>query len=53
MAINEYAFNNKHLEGRIIFKPKDKPLSSILVTEEFKEIVENNDLKGLKFIKVC
>lgn len=48
MRVIKYVFINSKLKNAIIFKLPEFP-SSIYVTEEFKKVVEDNQIKGFKF----
>lgn len=52
LDIEKYDFKEKDIDNAMIFTAKEKPLLDILVTEKFKQIVEENNLTGLKFTKV-
>lgn len=50
MAIKEFAFSMDKIRNNILFKIPEKSKSFSFATEEFKEIIEKNCLKGIKFI---
>lgn len=49
LRFEKYFFNEKKLVNENIFKIKDKPLAAAFVSDEFKDIVEFNNLTGFKF----
>lgn len=53
LDVIKFAFNEKDLTGRNIFKPKEATHICPLVSEEFKEMNEMNNFTGLIFKKVC
>ncbi|RJV89288.1 imm11 family protein [Longicatena caecimuris] len=50
MAIKEFAFSMDMIGNNILFKIPEKSKSFSFATEEFKKIVEENGLTGIKFI---
>jgi hypothetical protein len=46
--INKVVLNNKYPKEDYLFVVFDEPMT-VFVTEKFKELVENNDLKGFEF----
>jgi hypothetical protein len=49
MYFNKYVFIEDKLKGKHIFKIIDSPLSSVFVSDEFREKVIDSDLVGFKF----
>ncbi len=49
MRVIKYAFKTEKLTNAIIFKLPEFPKSISYVTEEFKKVVEENNIKGFKF----
>jgi hypothetical protein len=49
MDIEKYAFFEDRLRGKHLFKIRELPLSNVFVSEEFKNEVENQALRGLIF----
>lgn len=47
MNIRHYAFRKEAVSGIPIFRIKDYQLTTIIVNEDFREIVDGYDLKGL------
>lgn len=52
MKVEKYAFYKDMLKGAFIFKIPEEVYTHPYVTEEFKTIIEQNDIKGFKFIPV-
>jgi len=52
MVFEKYAFIEEKVANIPIFKIVDKPIKSRFVSDEFKRIVEKNNLRGFKFILV-
>lgn len=52
MWCKKYAFNKEALEGQHIFKTIDTPRSRALVSDEFRDRVQNKKLKGFEFVEV-
>ena len=49
MRVIKYAFKIEKLKNATIFKLPDFPKGISYVTEEFKKVVEENNIKGFKF----
>lgn len=49
MGVKKYAFHNKKLKNAIIFKLPEFSKNVSYVTEEFKNVVEENYITGFKF----
>ncbi len=49
MRVEKYAFKENLLSKVAIFKLPEFSNTHIFVTEDFKKIVEENDIKGFKF----
>jgi len=49
MRVIKYAFRTEKLKNASIFKLPEFPNSISYVTEEFKKIVEDNNITGFKF----
>ena len=49
-GIRRYVFKPNCLEGHHIFRTPEHNYSRIFVSDEFKALVENSDLVGLKFV---
>ena len=52
MRIEEYAFHRELLDNVFIFKIPEEVFTHPYVTEDFKELIEQNGIKGFKFICV-
>lgn len=52
MAIERYAFKEDCIEGKHIFKIPETALQDVLVSDNFKSLVEENGLLGLEFKQV-
>lgn len=52
LAFKKYAFIPEVVMNTPIFKISDEKTRYAFVSDEFKQIVENNDLKGFKFVLV-
>ena len=52
MRIKKYEFIRNEIYGKHIFKLKDFAVNYAFVSDEFKSIVERNDLHGFKFVHV-
>lgn len=52
MEIEKFAFNKEMLTDAIVFKIPEEIQSPPLVTEEFKILIEQNEIKGFKFVQV-
>lgn len=50
MEIEEYAFKDNCINNFYMFVLRELPLSGLLITERFREIIERNQLQGLKFV---
>ena len=48
MALKKYEFKEKAVQEKNIFKISDLPRGVIFVSEKFREIIEENSLKGFK-----
>lgn len=49
MDVEKYVFKTEKLKNATIFKLPEFPKSISYVTEEFKKVVEENNIKGFKF----
>ena len=49
MDVEKYVFKTEKLKNATIFKLPEFPKSISFVTEEFKKVVEENNIKGFKF----
>ncbi len=49
MDVQKYVFKTEKLKNATIFKLPEFPKSISYVTEEFKKVVEENNIKGFKF----
>lgn len=49
MDIVRYAFKADCIRGKHIFKVRESPLNRVLVSDEFKNVVEGSGLEGLIF----
>lgn len=49
MDVEKYVFKTEKLKNTTIFKLPEFPKSISYVTEEFKRVVEENNIKGFKF----
>ena len=52
LAFKKYAFIPEVVMNTPIFKISDEKTRYAFVSDEFKQIVENNNLKGFKFVLV-
>ncbi len=52
MRVEEYAFHKELLVNAFIFKIPEELHIHPYVTDEFKKLIEQNDIKGFKFIPV-
>lgn len=52
MEIEEFAFHKELLTNAFAFKIPEEIQSPPFVTEEFKELIEKNNIKGFKFVPV-
>lgn len=52
MRVEEYAFNREVLENAFIFKIPEEIHAHPYVTEKFKRLMEQNGIKGFKFVPV-
>lgn len=53
MSVDKYVFKDGCLNNRHIFKLPETAVQEVLVSEEFKQLVERSGLKGLMFRKVA
>lgn len=51
--ITKYVFHTERIANRHIFRIPEQVVSRTFVTTSFKELVEQNDLLGLQFLKVA
>lgn len=52
MRVEQYAFHKEQLEDVFIFKIPEEVHTHPYVTETFKQLIEQNQIKGFKFILV-
>jgi hypothetical protein len=52
MRIGWYVFKKGCIDGKHIFRIREAPLKDVLVSEEFKRVVEESKLEGVDFDKV-
>lgn len=52
MRVEEYAFHRELLDNVFIFKIPEELHTHPYVTEDFKKLIEQNNIKGFKFVPV-
>lgn len=52
MRVEEYAFHKERLENAFIFKIPEEAHTHPYVTDDFKNLIEQNEIQGFKFVPV-